>query len=142
MKNIKLIIILLIGVLTTFSCETYDDYNQVRETVVGFTRPNENIAGIPINGTKDKSTPVFASDVSSVDRSFTVSIVEELTDVSSANYSFDPTITIPAGERTTMFTITAIDVDLTNEFQNITVSIVGTEDVVSGGVVTFAAKTL
>jgi hypothetical protein len=119
MKNIKYLITILAIAVIAVSCETYDDYDTERSTVIGFTTlvggPN---AVVPAGGSLDKQINVFVSDVSSTERSFNVIVNSELTELSPENYTLSPMV-IPANERTAVFTITFTDVSLETEAQPI-----------------------
>lgn len=141
MKNLKYIITVLAIAIVAVSCESFDDYDEDRMTVVGFTTavggPN---AIVPAGGTFNKDINVFVSDVSSVERSFTVTINEELTELGSENYSFG-NVVVPANERTAIFTVTFTDVNLTSTFQPVRFKFDNTSgDYVSGGQLTIQAR--
>lgn len=133
MKIINIILTLVVIAVVSVSCETYDDYNTDRTTVVGFPANNISIR-VPENGTKDSDPiEVYASDVSSVDRTYKVVVVNDLTDASSENYSFDANVTIPAGSRQAFLIVTGIDTSLTNTNSTLALEIEGGPEVVSGG---------
>jgi hypothetical protein len=112
MKNLKYLITILAVAVIAVSCETYDDYDTERSTVIGFTTlvggPN---AIVPAGGSLDKQINVFVSDVSNTERSFNVIINAELTEIGPENYSLSPMI-IPANERSAVYTVTFTDVNL------------------------------
>lgn len=118
------------------SCETYDDYDETRDPVAGFTLANRNFK-VPTNGTSTKTVDIFVSDIADTDRTFTVQVVQEGTEVAPENYSFDPTIVIPANENTFTFTLTGTDVSLTEEKTPLIMEIVPTDGVVSGSPITW-----
>tara|TARA_R100000306_G_scaffold4192_3_gene7040 strand:+ start:4902 stop:5324 length:423 start_codon:yes stop_codon:yes gene_type:complete len=132
MGKIKILFTIITLALLVFSCETYDDYNVERPTIVGFTLGNANIK-VPNGSSRDKTVEVYISEAASVDRSFTVSVVEDQTEVAPENYTFDPTIIILANERVATFTLTAIDVSLTEEKLPLTLQIMPENGYVSGG---------
>lgn len=121
----------LVFVVTT-SCETYDDYETNRSTVAGFTLANANIK-VPNGGTRDKKVDIFISQASDVDRTLTVSVVPELTEAASENYTFNPTVLVPANTRVFEFTFTGIDVSLTDEGTPVTIEVVAQDGIISGG---------
>ncbi|KJJ40016.1 hypothetical protein [Aequorivita vladivostokensis] len=132
MGKIKILITIITLTLFVSSCETYDDYDVNRATIAGFTLANANIK-VPNGGTRDKSVDIFVSDVSSVDRTFTISVVAEETEVAPENYSFDPTIVILANQRSAEFVLTGIDVSLTEEKLPLTLQVDPVNGIVSGG---------
>lgn len=117
MKNLKYIITILAIAIVAVSCETYDDYDEERLAVVGLTTavggPN---AIVPVGGTIDKEINVYVSDVSSVERSFSIAIDDEVTELGSESYTFGNAV-IPANQRTGILTVTFSDVNLTSAFQ-------------------------
>lgn len=144
MKKINIIITFVVLALFVVSCETYDDYNTDRKTVVGFSKDSDNINNIPEGGerTRTFTDVLFISDIADVDREFTVVVIPTLlpeadppfiaTDPS--NYSFDATVIIPANSQRGEFTVTGIDnsiEDIRGEY--FSVAIQGGGNVVSGG---------
>jgi hypothetical protein len=132
MEKIKIFFTVIAIVIVTSACESYDEYDTDRATIAGFTLTNTNFK-IPSGGTRDKEITIFVSDVANSDRTFTVSVVSEDTEVAAENYTFNPTVVIPANERSTDFTLTGIDVSLTEEKLPLTLKIDATNGVVSGG---------
>lgn len=97
------------------SCESYDDYDSPGIPVIGFDQNGSNIT-VPGGGTVDElGVRVFVSDVSSIERTFNVVVVEDESTVSADNYSFNAAVQIPANEREGTFSFTAIDNSLTTE---------------------------
>ncbi len=116
------------------ACETYDDYDTDRTSVVGFIKATENINNIPEGGTKSTTLQLFVSDVSSSDRTF--SIVTAPVDTlatGSDNYIFDSTVTFLANERTASIEVTGVDNSITDERSFFRLIVEGSSDVVSGG---------
>lgn len=126
MKNIKLIITVLAVALFAVSCDTHDDYDTERPTIVTFASlvggPN---AIVPVGGTLVKEINVFVSNVSNAERTFNVLLVAEETEVASENYSFSSTVTIPANENTAIFSVTLTDVSLISDAQPLTLEFDG-----------------
>lgn len=109
MKNIKLIFTFFIAAVLLVSCEKYEDYDS-EATVVGFTKQSININRIPEGGTKDEVVSLFASNVSGVDRTFTLTdLPAEVSPTATNNYSYPATVVVPAGTREINVTITGID---------------------------------
>ena len=145
MKKINILIVILTLAIVAVSCETYDDYNTDRKSVVGFSDPSKNINGVPEGGTKSSFANVFISDVSNVDRTFSVIVVpvkDPLTNPPTAtdNYTFDSTVVIPANTRRGIVNITAIDVSITSVRSYFALAIEGDTDIVSGGIVLVGVK--
>ena len=144
MKKISIILTLAVLALTTVSCETYDDYNEDRKTVVGFNKASDNLNNIPEGGetTRTFNNVIFVSDVASVDREFNIVVVPTIlpeseppsTATNPENYSFESTVTIPANTRKGSITITGIDNSIEDERgEYFTIAIEGGGNVVSGG---------
>lgn len=145
MKKLKFITLILTIALVAVSCETYDDYDTNRDTVAGFTKKSQNINSIPQDGEKSTDVDVFASDVKSFERTFTVINVpvinpEENTPTAEDNYTFETSVTIPANERMGSLVVTGIDNSLTSERTFFMLSIQGGPDVVSGGTIMIGLK--
>jgi len=145
MKKLKFITLFLTIALVAVSCESYDDYDTDRDTVAGFTKKTQNINSIPQDGEKSTTVDVFASDVKSFERTFSVVIVpvtnpEENTPTAENNYRYDATVTIPANERLGTLTVTGVDNSLTSDRTFFMLSIQGGDDVVSGGTIMIGLK--
>ena len=139
MKKLKYITLILTIALIAVSCESYDDYDENRKTVAGFTKSANNINGIPEGGDKSMELEVFVSDISSAARTFSITtrpIPNPDVDTPAApeNYRFDSTVTIPANERSGTMTVTGVDVSLTGDRTFFILAIEGGDDVVSGGI--------
>lgn len=138
MKNIKFLILTLTIALVAVSCESYDDYETDRDTIVGFVKKSENINSVPEGGTKSAEVEVFASDVSNVDRTFGIIALpipdpENNPPTDAENYTFDSTVVIPANERIGVITVTAIDVTLTKDREYFMLGIKEGSDYIAGG---------
>ncbi len=144
MKKINIIITLIVLAFVVVSCETYDDYNTDRKTVIGFTSESDNINNIPEGGerTRTFTDALFVSDISDVDREFKVMVIPTIlpeaeppaTATNPENYIFESTVTIPANSRRGDFTVTGIDNSIEDERgEYFSVAIEGGGDIVSGG---------
>ena len=151
MKKINLLITLAVILLTAVSCETYDDFDADRKTVVGFNKDSDNINNIPEGGerTRTFNDVIFASDMVDYDREFTVEVIQTLlpeaippaTATNPENYTFESTVVIPANSRRASFTATGIDVSIEDERgEYFSVQIKGGGNVVSGGKFTIRLK--
>src|SRR5699024_4500813 len=115
MKNIKYLFLILTIALTSVACESYDDYDADRIPTIGFTRKNTNINGVGGTGsTKSEQVRIFVSEPASEDRTFSITDVEiedvvEFPPTDRENFSYDETVTIPAGERDGYITVTGIN---------------------------------
>lgn len=126
-------VILAIAIVAV-SCETYDDYNADRKTVVGFTTATKNINGIPEGGTKSTTVDLFVSDISSSDRTFSVTTVPvDTLGTAPDNYTFETTVTFPANTREASIEVTGVDNSITEDRSFFRLAIQGEADVVSGG---------
>ncbi|SRX74612.1 hypothetical protein [Aequorivita antarctica] len=145
MKKINIIITFIILGLFVVSCETYDDFNADRKTVVGFTKPiDNNINNIPEGGERTRTfdNVLFASDLADVDRQFKVIVIPTILEIADPplvatnpeNYTFEAMVTIPANSQRGGITITGIDNSIEDERgEYFTVAIEGGGNVVSGG---------
>ncbi|MCB0464329.1 MAG: hypothetical protein KDC78_01460 [Aequorivita sp.] len=139
MKKLNILITFLSIAILAVSCETYDDYNTERKTVAGFNLPTKNINNIPEGGSKSSTIDIFVSDLSTVDRTFTiedmVSTSDEFPATAPDNYTFDSTVVVPAGERFGTITVTGEDNSITDERSYFILKVQASTDVVSGGTV-------
>ncbi|MRT16633.1 hypothetical protein F3C99_06645 [Vitellibacter sp. q18] len=143
MKKISLIITIVAVALSLGSCETYDDYNTDRKTVVGFSEISRNINGVPTGSEKSIDVKIFASDLSSSDRQFNIISVPTILDDSTVppevqtnpdNYRFDPTVTIPANTREGVITVYGTNASMQQNIEFFSLAIEGSANVVSGAV--------
>jgi len=141
MKNIKFILTLFILAVTFQSCESYDDFPEEREAVVGFTSATSSITVSAGQMTAEKELDIFVSDLSSSDRTFNVVVVEEGSEVASENYSFDGAVTFLANERNAILVFTAIDNSLMSEPQPLILAFEFSDSYASGGRITLNIKT-
>ncbi|MBG44561.1 MAG: hypothetical protein CL530_11410 [Aequorivita sp.] len=141
MKKVNILIVILTIAIVAVSCETYDDYNTDRKTVVGFTTATKNINNIPEGGTKSTTVDLFVSDLSSAARTFTIkAIPADSLGAASENYTFDSTVTFPANERSASIEVIGIDNSITDERTFFKLAVEGSADVVSGGIVLMGLK--
>ncbi|WP_339701702.1 hypothetical protein [uncultured Marixanthomonas sp.] len=136
MKRLNIIFAILTLTIFTVSCETYDDFEEQREIVVGFSTPTESF-DLEDGEEKTETLSVFSSEATSADRTFNVVVVES--EVETESYTFDNTVTILAGEREGSIDITGFGVSLTEEEKTLTLLIERADAYVSGGpaVITF-----
>jgi len=139
MKNIKYLILIMTFALVATSCETYDDYNTDVEAVIGFTMITRNINGISEGTTKSINADIYISDISSTDRVF------EIIDIpiynpdefppTEGDFSYDATVTIPAGEQKGTIQITGDNTNgkITMDRTYFRLAVKGTDNVASGG---------
>ncbi len=143
MKKINIIITFIVLALTVVSCETYDDYNADRKTVVGFSVSSKNINNIPEGGERSSTVDLFVSDIADVDREFKIMAIPALEAPATApeNYSFDATVLIPANTREGTITVTGIDNSIEDpEGEFFALAIEGGGNVVSGGRVSIRVR--
>ena len=133
--------IIFLTALFVTSCETYDDYEE-RPTLAGFT------LGVVLELPLSNSTPMinfnipyFISEASSSERTFQIIVVADETQVPSSSYSFDSTLVVPANERSGVLAFTAMNIDLTTEFQPLVLAFENTTGIVRGDVARIALKT-
>ncbi|OED41957.1 hypothetical protein AB832_03155 [Flavobacteriaceae bacterium (ex Bugula neritina AB1)] len=112
MKKYIFKILLITSVLFLGSCDVADfptfDVNG-GQTLVAFNITATNLDVI-IDDTGTTDIQLNVSTVSSSDRTYSVTINEELTtELNTDNYNFNPTITVPAGEYNGILTINGID---------------------------------
>jgi hypothetical protein len=144
MKKINIIITFVVLALFVVSCETYDDYDTDRKTVIGFTSSSDNINNIPEGGerTRTFNDALFISDIADVDREFKVVVIPTIlpeaeppaTATNPENYIFESIVVIPANSQRGSFTATGIDNSIEDERgEYFTVAIEGGGNIVSGG---------
>ncbi len=134
MKKVNILIVILTIALVAVSCETYDDYNTDRKTVVGFITPTKNINNIPEGGSKTDSVSLFVSDLSSSPRTFTVTTIPvDTLPTAPENFTFESTVTFPANTREVKFGVTAVDNSIDDTRRFFRLAIQGEANVVSGG---------
>lgn len=150
MKKINILFTFIVLALVMVSCETYDDYNADRKTVVGFSVPSKNINNIP-EGPEGRSTTVdlVTSDMSDVDRQFKITTIPAImeganppfVETNPENYTYDATVTILANTRTGTINVTGFANSITDERgEFFTLAVEGGGDVVSGGRTTIKIK--
>lgn len=144
MKKINIIITFVVLALFVVSCETYDDYNTDRKTVIGFSKDSDNINNIPEGDerTRTFTDVLFVSDIADVDREFKVIVIPTIlpeavppaTATNPENYTFEAIVIIPANSQRGSFTVTGIDNSIEDERgEYFSVAIEGGGNVVSGG---------
>lgn len=134
MKKVNILIVILAIALVSVACESYDDYNTDRKTVVGFTKTSLNINSVPEGGSKTDSLEVFISDLSSSARTYTIiTLPVDTLPAASENYSFESTVTFPPNIRSVKFGVTAVDNSITSERNFFKIAIQPQADIVSGG---------
>jgi hypothetical protein len=134
MKHISRLIVLLLLTSPFISCDDYEDFEEDRDTVVGFT----GVAGssnVNLNpgASREKKADVFVSDVSNSERSFGIEVDTAENEITTDNFTFDSQVVIPANERTAEITITVTNNSLPVESQQIVLKVVNSPTHVSGG---------
>lgn len=141
MKKFNILITFVALALSVISCETYDDYNQDRKTIVGFSEISRNINGVPTGSYKTIDVKLYASDISNEDRTFNIVSVPTLLDLNtvppevetnSENYTFDSTVTIPANSREGVITVSGTNVSVGDTDEYFSLAVEGTATVLSG----------
>ena len=101
MKKLSLLLIVALT-LGFIGCDTYEDFDEERQLVVGFTaaQSGQNVELEPAEETT-KTVSVYVSEVSDQDRTFGVSIDTAQTNVAANNYMLTSnSVTVLAGEST------------------------------------------
>jgi|SRR5690606_5346623 len=133
MKKVNILTIILSIALIAVSCESYDDYNTERKTVVGFVTATKNIS-VPEGGTKTDSVRLYVSDYASTARTFTVTTLPlDSLATGSENYTFENTVTFAPNANEAYFSFTVMDVSITDERNYFQLAIEGDANTVSGG---------
>jgi|AntRauMFilla1563_2_1112583.scaffolds.fasta_scaffold00037_11 hypothetical protein len=142
MKHISRLIVLLLLTSPFISCDDYEDFEQDRDTAVGFSRVvgSSNVNLAPGNS-REKKAIVFVSDVSNSERSFGIEIDTALNKITTDNFTFDAQVVIPANERTAEITITVTNNSLPEESERIVLKIVDSPNYVTGGRATLNSRT-
>jgi hypothetical protein len=141
MKKTYIILTIFLTALLVTSCETYDDYEE-RPTLAGFTLGN--VLELPLSNSTpviNFNIPYFISEASSSERTFQIIVLADETEVPSSSYSFDSTVVVPANERSGSLAFTALNMDLTTEFQPLVLAFDNTTGIVRGDVARIALKT-
>lgn len=101
---------------------------------------NSGVLGVPLNSTTSQTLKVNVNTLSSVDRTVIVEVDEANTTVDVANYSFNPTVTIPANSYIGELVINGTDTpELTTSPELLVLKLISVSD---GGVVAAAKLTL
>ncbi|RMA57917.1 hypothetical protein [Ulvibacter antarcticus] len=140
MKKINIVFAIIMIALVSVSCETYDDAPSEFEPILGFTTATGAMTFNPGQTEKTTSATLYITDASSVDRTFTISVVESGTNVPAENYSFDSEIVILAGENEATFTITGFNLSLQVDELFLVVAPEPTSGLISGQFFTLAMK--
>jgi hypothetical protein len=133
MKKIYIVLVLIFTVCSFNSCETYDEYNADRPTIIRFTLGG--VLPLTINAanpTRSFDIPYFVSDATNSDRTFEIVVVADMTEVASENFTFPSSIVLPAGENRGTVRFTAMDVSLTNEALPVTLTFVQSGELLIG----------
>jgi hypothetical protein len=142
MKKTYIILTLLLTTLLLSSCETYDEYDAERETLVGFTLgATLELPLSAANPVINFNLPFFATEASTSDRIFRVVVVASETEVASENFSFEADAVLLANERRGTLVFTAMNVSLTNDFAPIVLAFEASDNVLPGSLVRIALKT-
>jgi len=131
----KVYIFTLILTLTALSsCTTsYNDFEEDRGSTIGFTLGAT--LELPVSSSNpivDFPIPCFVTSVSNIDRTFEVIVIEDETEVTPENYSFNAMVTIPANQRKGFLYFTAMNVSLTSDFQPLIIAFKSDDNTVSG----------
>lgn len=141
MKNVYILLVIAATTLFASCNNTNDDYDTDRGVTIGFTSlPLEDIT-LPPGGTLTFPVPFFITDVSSSDRTFNVIVIESETTLAPENYSFETSVTIPAGSRSGVLQFNAENVSMsTEEFQGVSIGFENVPGVNSGSTWLFTGK--
>ncbi|PKG42212.1 hypothetical protein [Psychroflexus sp. MES1-P1E] len=141
MKHILRLVFLLLLTSPFISCDDYEDFEEDRDTVVGFVGIGGS-SNVNLNpgDSRDKTAEVFVSDVSNSERSFGIEIDTAENEITTDNFTFDAQVVIPANERTAEVTITVTNNSLPEEAQRIVLKVVDSPSYVTGGRATLNSK--
>lgn len=146
-KMKKFRILYLIGFIAIFatSCDTHDDYEVDRATIASFTKATNNINSVPTGTFKSIDVEVFVTDVTDADRVFNIVVVpailiEGQVEASPDNYTFDSTVTIPAGSRIGEITVSGTNSSIIEPQEYFSLGVEG-PGVVSGRKTTIRLRT-
>lgn len=142
MKHILRLVFLLLLTSPFLSCDDYEDFEEDRDTVVGFSGVGGS-SNVNLNpgASRDKTADVYVSDVSNSERSFGIEIDAEVNEITSDNFTFDSQVVIPANERTGEITLTVTNNSLPVESQIIAIKIVDSPNYVTGENASVKSKT-
>lgn len=149
MKKINILITFIALALFVVSCETYDDYDTDRNTIVGFTDLTRNINNVPTGSEKSVEVKLYVSDVANVDRQFNIMSIPAILDLTATppqvetnpdNYRFDTTVTIPANTREGVITVYGTNVSMENEQEYFSLAVEGSDNIISGAPTTIRLR--
>ena len=134
----------MVVVFTTYSCSNkeYNDYDTNGESVVGFS-DLLGIAQVPLGEESvDIEIGFLSSDIVSTDRTFQLYVVSEGTTIDAENYTFNPTVVMPANEQSATFIFTAVDISLTNDFGDVFLGFESNDTTISNGQIDIKVRSL
>lgn len=141
MKKIYLILTVVLSSLLMTSCSTsHDDFDEDRETIIGFTLGAALELPIPPGVTFNFPVTYYVTEASTADRTFQVIVVDEETTLTSDNYSFETELVVPAGEKVGQFFVGLTNNSLTDEFADLVIAFAGNENLTSGNKATLSIK--
>lgn len=133
MKTMKKILILFVAMIAFTACDenentTFD--SQGGQTLAVFNSSSSNLE-VVIEETGSVDIEIGVTTVSSAARTVTVMVDEEASSAATENYSFNSTVTIPAGEYTGTLTVDGVDVSVETAAETIVFKLAS----VDGGIV-------
>lgn len=137
----KIVSILSLFVLFV-SCGEAEDkiWDPTTGQTLAYFATTSGVLGVPLNSTTSQTLKVNVNTLSSVDRTVLVEVDEDNTTVDVANYSFNPTVVIPANNYIGELVITGTDTpELTTSPELLVLKLTSVSD---GGVVAAAKLTL
>jgi hypothetical protein len=141
MKMKKIVTILSLFALFVSCGETEDKiWDPTTGQTLAYFATTSGVLGIPFNSTTSQTVKVNVNTLSSVDRTVAVEVDAANTTVDAANYSFPPTVTIPANAYIGELVINGTDTEaLTTAPELLVLKLTSVSD---GGVVSSAKLTL
>lgn len=141
MKMKKIVTILSLFALFVSCGETEDKiWDPTTGQTLAYFATSSGVLGIPFNSTTSQTVKVNVNTLSSVDRTVVVEVDAANTTVDAANYSFSPTVTIPANAYIGELVINGTDTEeLTTAPELLVLKLTSVSD---GGVVSSAKLTL
>jgi hypothetical protein len=130
MRNLKYYLKIFFALTLLFmSCEEQENlvYDRLGgQELLGFASSSYTLP-IVIDSEGSVDITIDVSNVSTSDRTFTISVVEDETTVAPEVYSLPSSVVLPAGEHNATFTITGEDIDVETTPETLTIELTGSE---------------
>ncbi|MFQ3181299.1 MAG: hypothetical protein ACI9Z4_000892 [Polaribacter sp.] len=137
MKKIKLIAYLFIAISTLNSCT--EEVEPMDTNFVTF-ESNSYDFGVDIDGENTNNIKVYASSVTTTERTFDLAIIAETTTVDPEAYTMPTSVIIPANSNEGEISITVSDLNISPDGETLTIALVPKAGVFIGENITLNVK--